>query len=396
MKNNTPKLRFPEFKNSGEWEEVKLCEILSYERPDKYIINGSIEDIGNTPVLTANKSFILGYTNETAGICKNYPVILFDDFTTDKKYVDFDFKIKSSAIKLLYAKPNNNLKYIYELMQTIKFNPQEHKRYYISYYQNLSVKIPILQEEQTKIANCFTSLDKLIGLEKEKLNKLQEHKKGLMQNLFPNNNEKQPKIRFPEFKDSGDWKEVFIKDTFIHYGGTSLEKYVVNNGTHKFISIGNYSTDGKYIDNGNRINLNEITSKKMLEKDNLVMILNDKTMDGKIIGACILIEEDNKYIYNQRSERLVCNDFILPLFAWYILNSSLIRNKIRNKSQGATQIYINYTSIESIKLYIPTSIKEQTKIANCLFLLDVEIDNQKLKIEKLEEHKKGLLQSLFI
>lgn len=94
-----PKLRFPEFENARPWKLTQLKEVLVYEQPGKYIVeDNSYLDTG-TPVLTANKSFVLGYTVETDDIYDNVPVIIFDDFTTDAKYVDFVFKVKSSAIK---------------------------------------------------------------------------------------------------------------------------------------------------------------------------------------------------------------------------------------------------------------------------------------------------------
>ena len=100
--NTTPDWRFAEFRDSGEWEEKALNSILDYERPDKYIVESTDYKTSGIPVLTANKSFILGYTTEIDGVFNNLPVIIFDDFTTDKKYVDFPFKIKSSAIKILH------------------------------------------------------------------------------------------------------------------------------------------------------------------------------------------------------------------------------------------------------------------------------------------------------
>ena len=124
-----PELRFKEFQNSPNWETKPLNELLDYERPDKYIVKDTNYINVGIPVLTANKSFILGYTDETDGIYKNLPIIIFDDFTVSHKYVDFPFKIKSSAIKILKSKDDNILKFIHELMSTIDFDPTEHKRY---------------------------------------------------------------------------------------------------------------------------------------------------------------------------------------------------------------------------------------------------------------------------
>lgn len=185
----TPRLRFPEFQNDGEWEEKTLSELLDYERPDNYIVSTTNYGNEGIPVLTANKSFILGYTKEDFGIFNNTPVIIFDDFTTDKKYVDFDFKVKSSAIKILSKKGKNNLRMIFELMNQIKFEAIEHKRYYISEYQNLIIKLPQPKEQQ-KIADCLSSLDALISVQSSKVEVLKQHKKALMQQLFPKSEDK--------------------------------------------------------------------------------------------------------------------------------------------------------------------------------------------------------------
>ena len=112
--------------------EVKLGDILDYEQPSMYIVkNTNYNKKFDTPVLTAGQSFILGYTNEKENIfkAKENPVIIFDDFTTASKYVDFDFKVKSSAMKILKAREGINIKYIYYAMKNIKFDNQLHKRY---------------------------------------------------------------------------------------------------------------------------------------------------------------------------------------------------------------------------------------------------------------------------
>lgn len=186
INNKLPKLRFPEF--SKEWQEKTLGEVLNYERPDKYIVNNTNYKTSGTPVLTANKSFILGYTDEKTGIFEaneENPIIIFDDFTTDNKYVNFPFKVKSSAIKILSAKDENNLKFVYELISQIEFEAKEHKRYYISEYQNIKILLPPTPEEQQKIADCLTSLDEVIETQNQNIENLKTHKKGLLQQLFP-------------------------------------------------------------------------------------------------------------------------------------------------------------------------------------------------------------------
>lgn len=183
----TPELRFPEFQNDGEWIPRPLSDILNYEQPVPYIVEDDTYKKEGIPVLTANKGFILGYTDESFGIYNKLPVIIFDDFTTDKKYVDFPFKIKSSAIKLLTLKyeKRDNLRFIFECMNNIVFNEKEHKRYYISEYQHINIYVPSSLQEQNQIADTLLSVDKQISEYDKKIKALELHKKGLMQQLFP-------------------------------------------------------------------------------------------------------------------------------------------------------------------------------------------------------------------
>ena len=144
-----------------------LNELLSYEQPTAYIVESTdYNDSYEIPVLTAGKTFILGYTNEKNGVYDNLPVIIFDDFTTSSRYVNSKFKVKSSAMKILT--PNTELvipKYIYYLMQTIKIDNGTHKRYWIQQYSKIKVSIPqISEQEQTvsKIEELFSKLDKAV------------------------------------------------------------------------------------------------------------------------------------------------------------------------------------------------------------------------------------------
>ncbi len=179
----TGEVRLPGF--DGEWEEVRLNKLLDYEQPNKYITNNITEyNKDLVPVLTANKSFILGSTVDDEGIYTDLPVIIFDDFTTDNKYVEFPFKIKSSAIKILKTKTNHaDLRFIYELMQLIKFPTGGHKRHYISEYQYIKAKVPCIQEQKS-IAQILSTADKEINLLTKELDLLKQQKKGLMQLLL--------------------------------------------------------------------------------------------------------------------------------------------------------------------------------------------------------------------
>lgn len=183
-----PQFRFPEFKNDGDWLETTLENCLDYLQPTPYLVSSTnYEDKFEIPVLTAGKTFILGYTNEKEGIFnENLPVIIFDDFTTATKYVDFPFKAKSSAMKILLAKDDNNIQFLFETIQNLNFEVSAHQRHWISVYSKLDILIPKDPKEQQKIADCFSTADDLIDAQTTKIKSLKKYKKGLMQQLFPN------------------------------------------------------------------------------------------------------------------------------------------------------------------------------------------------------------------
>lgn len=145
-----------------DYELQPLGDILIYEQPTKYIVSSTkYNDAYETPVLTAGKSFILGYTNEKNDIFKDIPVIIFDDFTTDSKYVDFDFKVKSSAMKILHCKEVMNIKYYYYFLQSLNVNASTHKRYWISEFSKMMVPVPP-REIQDKIVKKIENILELV------------------------------------------------------------------------------------------------------------------------------------------------------------------------------------------------------------------------------------------
>ena len=169
-----------------DWDKKRLEELLDYEQPNKYIVESTAyNDEFNTPVLTAGKKFILGYTAELEGIFNNLPVIIFDDFTMSNKYVDFPFKVKSGAMKILKPKTSSiNLRFIFELMQTINYaSGEEHKRFWISEYSKIKINWPCI-EEQKKIADFLSVIDKKIDTTSTQIDKTKEFKKGLLQQMF--------------------------------------------------------------------------------------------------------------------------------------------------------------------------------------------------------------------
>ena len=133
------------------WSMCRLEDIVDYEQPQAYIVESTdYSDDYDIPVLTAGKTFIIGYTNEETGICDNLPVIIFDDFTTDSKYVEFPFKVKSSAMKILRVRRGIDIKYVAAFMAITRLIGKTHKRYWISEYSKIEIPIPP-QKEQERI-----------------------------------------------------------------------------------------------------------------------------------------------------------------------------------------------------------------------------------------------------
>ena len=166
-------------------KEVTVADVLSYEQPTKYIVSNTeySDNKDLTPVLTANKAFILGYTEEMNGVYDKGPCIILDDFTLDSKIVDFPFKVKSSAIKILSAKNLVNLRYIYEYLKFLDLNTEEHKRHYIAEIEPMTIELPDDGTIQS-IAGLFERIDqRRKGLERD-LQLLKSQRDYLLRAIF--------------------------------------------------------------------------------------------------------------------------------------------------------------------------------------------------------------------
>ena len=182
-----PEIRFKGFTDA--WEQRKLGDVFKYEQPQTYIVeNTEYDDKNKIPVLTAGQSFILGYTDEHFGIKEaneRNPVIIFDDFTTSSHYVDFPFKVKSSAIKLLtLSTTKDNVYCAYNVLKNISYLPVSHERHWISTFTKFDILLPKSVDEQELIGEYFKLLDNLITLHQRKLDKLKNIKKFMLDNMF--------------------------------------------------------------------------------------------------------------------------------------------------------------------------------------------------------------------
>ncbi len=181
-----PRVRFANYDEN--WEQRKLGDVFRYEQPTKYIVKSTeYDEKFDTPVLTAGKSFVLGYTNESTDIkiaTVEDPVVIFDDFTTGSHYVDFPFKIKSSAIKLLSLSDiDDNFYFMFNTLKNIRYVPQSHERHWISKFSEFEIYNPTVSE-QKKIGAFFKQIDNNMTLHRSKLDKLKSIKQAFLQKMF--------------------------------------------------------------------------------------------------------------------------------------------------------------------------------------------------------------------
>ncbi len=379
-----PRLRFPEFRGAGEWEARTLDSLLNYQQPTAYLVSDAkYSDTYKTPVLTAGKTFILGYTNEQHGIfSKKLPVIIFDDFTTATKFVDFPFKAKSSAMKILQANNGVNLKFVYEAMQMISYEVGTHERHWISTFASMSILAP-KPNEQKKIADCLASLDDLITLESQKLDTLKTHKKGLMQQLFPAEGETMPKLRFPEFRDAGGWEEKKAGALFgnrLEDGedGLSIYSVTMNDGMVKRSSLERRVDDIAESGGNKKARKGDIAYNMMRMWQGAFGVAPEDCM---VSPAYVVLSPEGN----------ACSD----LFG-YLFKLPKYLQLLTSHSQGLTldRLRLYYKDFARIPVLIPSPL-EQQKIADCLASLDNFIIAQTQKLAALKTHKKGLMQQLF-
>ncbi|WP_353990474.1 restriction endonuclease subunit S (plasmid) [Pediococcus argentinicus] len=387
-----PQLRFNGF--TDPWEERKLGEIFNYEQPTKYIVKSTeYDDTFNTPVLTAGKSFLLGYTDEITGI-KNAtvenPVVIFDDFTTGSHYVDFPFKIKSSAMKLLSLNDNSdNFYFMFNTLKNIKYVPQSHERHWISKFSEFEIYKPS-QEEQQKIGSFFKQLDDTIALHQRKLDLLKEQKKGYLQKMFPKNGAKVPELRFAGF--AGDWEERKLGE----------HSNILTGGTPK-TSMSNYWNPKEipWMSSGevNKRRINEtdnMISKEGLENSSARWVKENSIVialagQGKTRGT---VAVNNIPLTTNQSIAAIEPDETLN-FEFIFQNLSKRYDELRMMSSGdGTRGGLNKKIIDEIIIAAPI-LEEQKKIGSFFKQLDNTITLHQRKLEKLQELKKGYLQKMF-
>lgn len=365
---------------------VKIDDVLKYEQPTKYIVE--TENYSNEykiPVLTAGKSFILGYTDEDEGIFKNVPVIIFDDFTTAFHYVDFPFKVKSSAMKILnVVKEKADLKYLFYKMQTISIDKDLHKRYWISKYSQLEIPLPPLETQQ-KIASILDKADGLRQYNKQLIEKYDTLTQSLFLDMFgdPVRNEKR-------------WEIIKLGKLGNFKNGLNYSKS--DNGFDlKIIGVGDFKNFSKIDDfkNISFVQMNASPSEDFFLKDeDLLFVRSNGNKD--LVGRCLIVYvRDEKISYSgfcirfRNTNKSLNNNYLVQLLQRVEFKKHIFKN-----GRGANIQNINQELLSNIEVQIPP-IELQNQFSKRVQLIETQKQQAQEALAKSEELFQSLLQQAF-
>ena len=264
-------------------------------------------------------------------------------------------------------------------------------------FSKITVLTPTYPEQQ-KIADCLSSVDELIAAQARKVDALKTHKKGLMQQLFPHEGETQPRLRFPEFQNTGEWQEKpFSELCDIKHGYAFEGEFFSNEGEYVLLTPGNFYERGGYRDQGEKQKYytGEIPRDYVLNYGDLLVAMTEQA--AGLLGSPILVPESDRFLHNQRLGLVTKR----PGVAWtnefffHVFNTQAVRHAIHASASGAKVRHTSPTMIGEVVVLFPTSLPEQRRIADCLTNLDDLIAAQTQKLDALKTHKKGLMQQLF-
>lgn len=373
-----PRLRFPEFRDAGGWAIKPLGKILSIGngKDHKHLPDGDVPVYGSGGYMRSVNDYL--YDGESVCIGRkgtiDKPVFLSGRFwTVDTLFYTHSFR--NALPRFVFA--------LFQSIEWLKHNeaggvPSLSK----ANIAKIEVAIPEVKEQQ-KIADCLSSLDALIAAQVDKIDALKTHKKGLMQQLFPREDETVPRLRFPEFRDAGEWKEKKL--------GRLIEEYREKSTKQDEFEVLTSAREGlvrqrDYYDNS-----------RITERNNVGF---------NVIPPCYMTyrsrSDDRRFFFNENNLGITgiistyypvfrmldgSNKFFVELLSQY-------SRKIGKHSVGTSQTVLSMNELRKIELPIPKK-EEQQEIADCLSSLDALIAAYTEKLDALKAHKTGLMQQLF-
>ena len=339
------------------YSEYELGDLLEYEQPTAYIVESTdYSDSYSVPVLTAGKSFILGYTNEMDGVFDKTPVIIFDDFTTATQYVNFPFKVKSSAMKILHINKDLVLpKYIYYRIQIIQFDHSTHKRYWIQQYSKIRVSIPPLPEQErivARIEELFSQLDAGVETLKKTKAQLAVYRQAVLKEAFNS--------------AEVDCKMLFIAEILTKTRkGMSTGPFgtMIKKSDHKATGVPMLGIEnigrGQFVD-GNKI---YVTAEKAEELKAFSLKAGDIIISrsGTVGEICAVPERAEGSLLSTNLMRvsldntMIRSDYFIALFQ----SKGIVLDQIKELCKGSTRDFLNQTILKQIVFPVPSMEKQE-------------------------------------
>lgn len=353
------------------WTIAAFEDLLDYIQPTNYIVQSTdYNDNFEIPVLTAGKSFIIGYTNEKNGIFNSLPTIIFDDFTTATQFVNFPFKVKSSAMKILQPTCNLvNIKYAYYFMQTVHIKSETHKRYWISEYSKLPIPLPPQKEINrivSKIEELFTELDKGIETLETTQQQLKVYRRAVLKSAFEG---------IPNTKPNT------VEDCCTH---------VIDclHSTAKFKNSGFYCVDTTCIED-NKIMFDQIRfvdeatfkerTSRLKPQDGDILFAREGT-----VGTTLIVPKGVELCLGQRMMMFRLKEEVKPKYFMYFFQSPIFKSQYKPLIGGTTSPHLNIRDIRKFNILICSLIEQEKAIHG--------IESRLSICDKIEETIENTLQ----
>lgn len=393
IKTVVPALRFPEFRDAEGWKEkplIKVAHVIAGQSPEGSSYN---ENGVGMPFYQGKTDFGEIFLNSpTKWTTQTTKTANEGDILMSVRAPVGTLNISTNEIcigrGLAAIQPYQNKWFLYYFLNSIQnsiignggsvFDSINKDQ-----IEKIEILIPENPKEQETIANCLGSLDDLINAVADKIEALKEHKKGLMQHLFPADGKTTPTLRFPEFQNAGDWIETTLGEEVYYENGKAHENDIDEAGQYIVVNSKFISTDGeviKYTD----------SPSCLADKGDILMVLSD-VPNGRAIAKCLIVDSNNKYTVNQRICKLKPKK-VVGLLLYYIINRNPF---LLAFDDGIKQTNLKKDDVLNCPFRVPKDPKEQQRIADCLLAVDELTSAEADKLNQLKAHKKGLMQQLF-
>lgn len=392
---HTPSLRFPEFLNDGEWSAILLKDAINKVTPPKKLPSSEYKTDGQFPVIDQSTNIIAGYSDDYSALMNTQyeDYIVFGDHTCTLKLVNHPFIQGADGIKIFRSKLDDlDTQYLYYYLLAHPILSKEYKRHFADLAEKI-ILFPKNLKEQIRIAKCFSSIDKQITATRSKLEQLKEHKRGLMQRLFPAKGKTVPELRFPEFLNDGEWEMATMESIFEIKNGYTPSKSNPDyweGGTIPWFRMEDIRKSGHILsDSIQHITPSAVKSAGLFPAYSIIVATTATIGEHALIIVDSLANQRFTFLTKRKS---FDNRIDMVYFHYFMF---IIDEWCKQNTNAGGLLSVNMEAFRKLVIPYPASLSEQHKIAECFSSIDKQIAATKRIFEQLKEHQKGLMQRLF-